>query len=169
MMKWVFLLLCFLLLACNTVKKNYEEVIINIDNVNQQYLSTLDNAEKALLQYYLFAYGNSCNSNSKNNLKCLLLSKLNIKDECETSQINFLRSWFGNNMLMNLKLNKCPQLPSEGAVKNTIDKIVLSRKVDTLTIVIKVRGVNNLQEKYWDIEQTDSFLIKKNTLVKIVD
>lgn len=118
------------------------------------------------MAFYLYAYGNECAQDSEK-IKCQLLNQLQIFDECDKSHIQFLEKWLGTNFLMNLKLKNCPQLPIKGAVKNTLEKILLNRNSDTISIIIKVKGLNELQEKYWDIEQKESFLILNNTLVKI--
>ena len=160
------IILTITFISCNN-EINYSEVVLDNNNVNKLYLENIQLPERALLSWYLYAYGNECTDDSDKN-KCILLETLKIKNECSVDHINFLNKWLSANKLISYKLKKkCPILPVKGSIKNKIDYLKLTRISDTLSILIKVKGMNNAEEKTWDIEQEDAYRIDGNTLVKI--
>jgi len=164
-----YLLLIFLVISqisCKVKSKNYTRIIFDKDGINATNILYIDQAEKALIFWYLYAYGNECENNSSN-IKCQLLKEMNIDDECETSHLNNLLQWFSNDMLAVYKLNKCPNLPSKSAIQNSFKQLILNRKNDTLSITFSVMGMNTLQEKSWNITQTDTYVINNNTFIKV--
>lgn len=164
MRKALFFILIFTLFACQN--NNYKIAVVENDNVNQKFLQKANNPEKALISMYLFAYGNECRENTSS-IKCKILKSLNIDNECNAKHIEFLKQWFATNKLMLIKLQNCPNLPHNFAIQNQIKKIEIIKQNDTLTIIFNVKGVNESQEKTWDITQEKSYIIKNKTLVKI--
>ncbi|PKV51037.1 hypothetical protein ATE84_3106 [Aquimarina sp. MAR_2010_214] len=162
----IMLFVFVLLLACKQNTKEYSLVFVKNNEVQYSDLKTLDAPEKVLLSWYLYAYGNECNTNSLK-VKCQLLKEMNINDECNPEHLNTLLQWFSGDMLVVYKLNRCPNMAVNSAIQNTIDDITLVRSSDTLSITIKVRGVNESQEKSWNIVQTETFLIKERNLQRI--
>ncbi len=164
-----YLLLLFLVtfqISCKEESKNYTYTILDKDSIHAVNIQFIDMPEKALISGYLFVYGNECIANSDKN-KCKLLTALNIADECSTNHINFLKKWFKNDNIMQSKLRNCPNLPHNFAIQNSFDKITLNRKGDTLSIKYIVKGINNSQEKSWNVHREDFFLIKNNTFLKL--
>ncbi len=164
MYKILFYILITSLLSCQN--NNYEITVAENNNINKDYLQKVNNQEKALISMYLYAYGNEC-KNSTSTLKCKILKSLNIDNECNTEHIKFLKQWFSTNNLMLIKLQHCPNIPFNFAIQNQIKKIGMIKKNDTLTIIFNVKGINESQEKTWDITQKDSYIIKNKTLLKI--
>ncbi len=154
------------ILSCKNESIHFNEVIIQDDAVNKLFVSGFDESEKALVSGYLFAYGNEC-SDTSSNIKAQILDVLNIKNECDSTHLNFLKGWFKNDVMMSYKLNNCPILPFDSAIQNNIKELNLERHNDTLTISILVFGLNNSQEKNWNSKQTERFLIDNNTFIKI--
>ena len=166
-MRYLALFFLFLLqISCTQNKRDFTQIIVENKIVNPTFLDSINAPEKALLSWVLFAYGNECTADS-NKPKCQLLKLLKIDNECDTTHVTFLNKWLDKNVLMQYKLRKCPNLPAKFAVQNTIEKIVLSRVSDTLRITVKVRGMNTAQEKFWNIERTESFILKRNTLIAV--
>jgi hypothetical protein len=161
-MKKVVLLL---LLCCFSCNETYEIVVLEDDYINIDYLKNIKEPERALLSWYLYAYGNECSETSEKN-KCKLLAILNVKNECSSEHLNFLSQWLSKDILAVYKLKKCPNLPKASAIQNTIDKIVLTRDGDKISISYKIKGLNNSQEKSWNIERTDVFTINNRTFIK---
>ncbi len=164
MYKILFFILIFTLFACQN--NNYEATVAKNNNINTEFLQKTDDAEKALICMYLFAYGNECKINTSS-VKCEILKSLNIDNECNSKHVEFLKQWFITNKLMLIKLQNCPNLPYNFAIQNQIEEIGIIKQNDTLTILFNVKGVNQSQEKTWDITQKDSYIIMNETLVKI--
>jgi len=153
-------------ISCQKESVNYRHEILLNNKLDIELLKNSRTPEKALILGYLFVYGNECSGNS-DKIKCTMLDALNIENECNNSNIDFLKQWFKKEIIVLLKLQKCPVLPVKFAIQNKIKKLVVERVQDTISITIKVKGMNTSQEKYWDIEQTESFLIENNTFIKI--
>ena len=166
MHKLFFFLILITIFSCQNPNNYSEKTILEDKKVNYQNLQNLEDSEKALITMYLFAYGNSCQKKN-NKIKCQILNYLKIKNECETTHISFLKKWFKNDKLMLIKLNNCPFLPQNSAIQNQFETIKLSKKQDTLIIIYNIRGLNNLQEKSWNISRKDKYLIKTNSLIKV--
>lgn len=156
----------FLFISCSHDKRNYSEIILKNNKINKKFIEQLDEPEKALLSWYLYAYGNECDGESSK-IKCDILQELNIDDECNPKHLNNLLQWFSNDMLAVYKLNKCPNITSESAIQNTFESIILSRNKNKLSIEITTKGLNTIQEKSWNKTQTDTYLIKNKTFIKI--
>jgi len=166
-MKYILItILSLVIYACKNNEPKYFESIIDNNEINSVFLKQTDEAEKALISGYLYAYGNECGLYS-NTLKCQVLKELNILNECDTNHIKFLNKWFKNDIVMFYKLKNCPYLPLHSAIQNEIKHMSIYRNNDTIRINILVYGLNNSEEKNWNTEQTDTYLIDKNTLIKI--
>ncbi len=156
--------LLLLLISCTTKTSNAIVVLEN-NEINNQAVAQLDTPERALVLWYLYAYGNECDGTTSK-IKCKLLDEIGISNECDAKHLSILLQWFSTDMLAVYKLNKCPSMGVKSAIQNEFKKIILHRNKDTLSIDYKVKGMNNSQEKYWNIEKTDSYIIRGKTLVK---
>ena len=152
--------------SCNNVSINYNHKIVVNGVFNKQEIKSIQVPEKALLSGYLTIYGNECTENS-DKIKCQILEALEIEDECNENHQLFLKKWFKNDVIKSLKLKNCPNLPYKSAIQNKIKKIEISRNKDTMQIVFRVIGMNTSQEKNWDIEQTERFLITDESFYKL--
>ncbi len=159
------LVFCIFFISCQNQPIKYKHVVYQNNKVNFKVLKTISNTEKALLTMYLFAYGNECSK--KETAKCKILKNLNISNECNTAHINTLKKWFKKDYLFQLKLNNCPVLPNEAAIQNKFEYIKIIRNQDTITIQYNLKGMNNSQEKSWNFNRIDSYLIKNKMLIKL--
>lgn len=166
MKKIILFSLIILLSSCKSnVSIKHTIIIVDKEIINTEFAHKIDEAEKALISWYLYAYGNEC-VEFKTSTKCKLLKLLNIKNECEATHLEMLKKWFSKDILAVYKLKKCPNLPFNSAIQNSIDKIVLTRNNNKLSITYKIKGLNNSQEKSWNINRTDNYIIVNNTFQK---
>ena len=161
-----FVLILLFLSSCTKQETITIDIVLEKGKINAKFLNSINAPEKALLSWYLFAYGNECGDESSK-VKCQILKEMNIKDECESSHLNNLLQWFSLDMLAVYKLNNCSKIPLDSAIQNAFKNIILIRKGESLSIKYSVMGLNTIQEKSWNISQTDSYLIRNNTLIKI--
>lgn len=165
-MKYLILGLLSGLFSCTQGVRDKSVNILKEDHVNTTFVQEIDEAEKALLAAYLYAYGNECDG-STSKIKCQILDLMGIKDECAAEHLNFLKKWFKKDVIMSSKLQNCPILPAKFAIQNKFKAISLNRVADTIRINFILWGVNESQEKSWNIDQTDSYLLKDKELKKI--
>jgi len=167
-MKFKLIVLLQIALVFSSCSKNVnsKHIILKDGHLNSEIFRDLEKEELILLSGYLYVYGNECDGSS-DKIKCKLLKKLKIDDECNKQHIKTLKKWFKNDVIMSLKLQKCPVLPVKFAIQNKIEKIIINRENDTISITIKVIGMNVAQEKHWNIEQTYRYLINNNSFIKL--
>ena len=163
MKKWIWISSLFIF-GCGT-NNDYALLVSEHDAISNINFEILDEPGRAILYWYLFAYGNECQDSK--GLKCKILEKMKIQDECDENHIAFMEKWVKNNVLMQYKLQKCPNLPYNFAVKNIIEKIDLHRHRDTITMRFKVRGINALAEKSWNIDQTAAYLVDGDSVIQL--
>jgi len=166
MKKLLLLILLFFVISCQVSKDYDEKFIIQNNKVLFQNLNDLTEVEKALIQMYLYAYGNACSSKN-NSAKCKILKYLLIEDECDQKNILFLVNWFSNDILLLQKLKKCPSINSDSPIQNKFEYLKLSKQKDTISISFNVKGLNNSQEKSWDFHRNEKYLIQNKKLIKI--
>ncbi len=163
---YLLILWIIFLFSCQEKGIKYNQTIIDEFQVNKDFLETIDDAEKALICGYLYAYGNECIDTSTS-AKCKVLKELNITNECESKHLSFLSQWFENDVIMFYKFKNCPNLTHDSPIQNEINEMKLYRHNDTLIITVLVKGINNLEEKNWSSRQTEKFLIDNKTFKKI--
>lgn len=162
----LFFLLVVFLQSCISTNTKTAHVVLENGVVNKKYLHQISEPEKALLSWYLYAYGNECDKKSTKP-KCVILKELHIDDECNGAHLNSLLQWLSNDMMAAYKLNKCPNLPVDAAIQNEFEKIIIERNKDTVSIRFTVKGMNNSQEKSWNITKTEKYLITSRNFVKL--
>ena len=161
------LLLVGFLVCCSCIEQEKRtSIVLENDKIYPEIIKSLDESERALLAWYLYAYGNACEDNSTK-FKCQILNELSIDDECNPKHLSNLLQWFTHDLLAPSKLNNCPSIPSNSSIQNTFSRIILIKHRDTLSIEYNIRGLNNSQEKSWNFDEVDRFIIKKNTFEKI--
>ncbi len=165
MKKTLFILICFFV-SCLGSNTKITHVVLENGLINKVYLHQINEPEKALLSWYLYAYGNACDKTSTKP-KCKILKELQINDECDGKHLNKLLQWFSNDMMATYKLNKCPNLSVKSAIQNEFKKIVIQRNKDTVSIHFTIKGLNNSQEKSWNITKTEKYLITSRNFVKL--
>lgn len=85
-------------------KIQYDEELqtdINAIFLNENYIKTISEPEKAALAYVVTFIGNSCEWDGKadeyrSNLKCKILWTLNLGYQCSNNHLGFLKYWFRN-------------------------------------------------------------------------
>lgn len=163
---YFFFLIGLIFISCQNKNEDYAVVILEDGVINSEFLQTINPPGKALLSWYLFAYGNECDGGSKK-IKCKLLKELKIEDECNPDHLNFLLQWFSHDMLAVYKLNSCPNINYDSVIQNKFSQISLERKGDVISIKYHVEGINSVQEKSWNMNKTGSYLIENNTFSKL--
>ena len=148
-------------------KIQYDEEIkdsINTMVLNNDYIKTISEPEKAALAYIATFIGNECfwegevNEN-RSNLKCEILSALKLGYQCSDTHLGFLRKWFSKDTIVLKKLKSCPTIPFTATIQTTFDEISIATNVEneTISVSYKVYGVNIRESRKWSWTQTDNF------------
>src|SRR5690606_19473377 len=88
----------------------------NVITLDEEYIKTISEPEKAALAYVATFIGNECvwdgNANeNRSNLKCKILWALDLGYQCSPQHLDFLRFWFRSNEDILKELENCPTTP----------------------------------------------------------
>ncbi|MBK6878684.1 MAG: hypothetical protein IPG99_20185 [Ignavibacteria bacterium] len=101
--------------------------------MNSSYCSTLPDPEKAAIAFVATFVGNDCwwdgqYTNDRSNLKCKVLTELNLGYQCSESHLGFLRHWFREDAKALERLEDCPTTPFTATEQETFDSISIGQR-----------------------------------------
>jgi len=154
----------------------YDEAIkdsVSSISIDETFCKTITNPEKAALGYVATFIGNECcwdgeSKEDRSNLKCKILSALNLGYQCSEQHLGFLRQWFKGDKQSLASLENCPTTPYTATIQDTFDEITLTVKGDRISIFFKANGVNMRTGDSWSWTETDHFQIK-NDHIKLIE
>ncbi len=137
--------------------------------INEDFCKSISDPEKAALGFVATFIGNECwwdgdYTDKRENLKCEILTALDLGYQCSDKHLGFLRQWFKNDTTTIKDLEACPTTPNTSTIQDTFDEIVLTTKGNQITVFFKARGVNMREERSWNWSQTDYFQFDKNNI-----
>ncbi|OYU94764.1 MAG: hypothetical protein CFE21_13820 [Bacteroidetes bacterium B1(2017)] len=137
--------------------------------LNDAYTANINDAERAALGYVATFIGNECQwdgegKEDRSNLKCKILSQLNLGYQCSAQHLDFLRYWFRNDPKALESLQNCPTTPDGATIQETFDEITVRTKGDIISVKYNVSGMNMREGEEWHYTQKDHFSFSKNQL-----
>lgn len=140
--------------------------------LDEKYIKTISEPEKAVLAYVATFIGNECewdgNTNDdRSNLKCKILWSLGLGYQCSYHHLGFLRQWFRNDKNVLKELENCPTTPDGATIQDTFDEINLEVKDNIITVFFKASGINSREQKSWKWTEKVQFEFKENELILI--
>ena len=120
---------------------------VNSIVLNDNYIKTISEPEKAALAYVATFIGNECEwdgqpTESRSNLRCKILDALGLGYQCSNPHLDLLRFWFRNNQDIVKELENCPTIPDGATIQNTFDEINLEVKGNQIMVSFKITGMN---------------------------
>ena len=147
----------------------YDEVVKDTFNsifIDENFCKTISDPERAALGYVATFIGNECNwdgnfKDDRSNLKCTILTALNLGYQCSQKHLGFLRQLFKNDpkVLEEVKTDNCPTTPDGATIQNTFDEITLTVKGNEILIFFKASGINSREDDSWSWTETDHFQV----------
>lgn len=137
--------------------------------INEKYCKTLSDAEKAAIAYVATFVGNDCMwdgdaADDRSNLKCRILTALNLGYQCSDTHLGYLRKWFKNDTYILERLADCPTIPNTATIQSTFEDIDVRTKKNKIWISYKTKTIN-LREGGWVEELCiDEFKLVNGTL-----
>ena len=142
--------------------------------INESFCSSISNQEKAALGYISYDIGSECWWDKKRNkegtnLKCKIVTALDLGYQCSDKQLIFLRKWFSKDIVALKKLESCRTMPYTATIQTTFDEIRISndKKKQIITISYMVHGVNMRLSESWKWTKTDTFKYNSENLTLI--
>ena len=150
----------------------YDEALkdtVNSIFINEDFCKTITNPERAALGYVATFIGNECwwdgeANDERSNLKCKILTALNLGYQCSDKHLGFLRQWFKNDNKSIKELENCPTTPYTSTIQDTFDEITLTVKENKISVFFKASGVNTREGKSWSWTETDHFQLDNDNL-----
>lgn len=135
--------------------------------INQDFCKTITDSEKAALGYVASFIGNECEwdgvpTNDRSNLKCEILTALNLNYQCSEQHLGFLKQWFRNDSTVLKELEACPTTPNTSTIQETFDEIILTTKGDAISAYFKASGIHLREEREWSWSETNHFKVQND-------
>lgn len=142
---------------------------VNTIIIDEEAAKSLSDAERAALGYVGTFVGSDCwwdgeATDERNNLKCKVLSALNLGYQCSEQHLGFLRKWFANDEKALEQLKDCPTIPYTATVQETFDTIKMTTKGDQITVWYAASGVNLREDQTWDWTEETTFQVNGDHL-----
>lgn len=163
--------------ADTTVKILWREVqydqqlkdTVNTIIINESYCNTLPPAARAALGYVATFNGSECQwdgetKEDRSNLKCKLLTALNLGYQCSERHLGFLRHWFREDESVLKTLQNCPTVPFTATSQNTFDEIKMIIKGNNILVWFSANAVNLREHENWSWTERDHFRVDKDKL-----
>jgi hypothetical protein len=130
--------------------------------IDEDFCKTITDPERAALGYVATFIGNECwwdgeGNDDRSNLKCKILTALNLGYQCSDKHLGFLRQWFKDDKKSLEELENCPTTPYTATIQDTFDEITLTVKGNKISVSFKANGVNIREGDSWSWTETDHF------------
>ena len=113
---------------------------VNVIKLDDNYFANISGPEKA--GYLASTIGNECYADgSKQNVKCKILSALNMGYQCSEESKTFLKNWFRDDAVIVSQVEKCkPTLPT--TIEKTFDEVKISSADNKISVELKGLKLN---------------------------
>jgi hypothetical protein len=143
------------------VEEAYDSII-----VNESFIKTITEPQRAAIAYVATYIGNECDwdgayKDDRSNLKCKILTALNLGYQCSDQHLGYLRKMFKNDpkVLEEFTNENCPTIPNTATIQDTFDEIILQVKGDSIIVKYKASGVNLRDGDQWSWTEKNFFLL----------
>ena len=154
----------------------YEDLKTEVNTIilNKEFIKNITEPERAALAYVASFIGNECEWDGKvnqdrSNLKCSILTALDLGYQCSDSHKNFLQKWFAKDAKALKNIEKCMTMPNTATIQTTFEEVsIITKEVDqTIQITYKVIGFNLRENNSWNYTKVDKFQYNTGTITLI--
>lgn len=154
-------------------EEKYDEELKDTFNtiiINEKLCKTLTEPETAALGYVATYIGSECQwdgecNDNRSNLKCKILTALNLGYQCSERHLGFLRKWFMNDTKVLEEFNtNCPTVPYTASSQNTFDEITLKVKGNNISVWYSASGINMPMGESWSWTEINHFKFENDNL-----
>ncbi len=142
---------------------------VNSIVINESYVKIISPSEKAALAYVSTFIGNDCwwdgaMNEERSNLKCTILTALNLGYQCSDGHLGLIRKWFSRDKTVLNEIVNCPTIPYTSTMQNTFEAIDIKRMQDTLEIFFAVTQMNMREGINTKYTENNIFKVNQNGL-----
>lgn len=115
---------------------------VNVIKIDDSYFAGISGPEKAVLGYLASTIGNECFAEgNKQNVKCKILTALNLGYQCSEESKTYLKSWFREDAAIVSQIENCkPTIAS--TVEKTFDEVKISSADNVIKVELKGLKLN---------------------------
>lgn len=115
---------------------------VNVIKIDDNYFAGISGPEKAVLGYLASTIGNECFAEgNKQNVKCKILTALNLGYQCSEESKTYLKSWFRDDAAIVSQIENCkPTIAS--TVEKTFDEVKISSADNVIKVELKGLKLN---------------------------
>jgi hypothetical protein len=115
---------------------------VNVIKLDDNYFANISGPEKAVLGYLASTIGNECFADgSMQNVKCKILTALNLGYQCSQESKSFLKNWFRDDAEIVSRIENCkPTLAS--TIEKTFDEVKISSESNVIKVELKGLKLN---------------------------
>jgi hypothetical protein len=140
---------------------------VNVIMLNEDYFKSLSDPEKAVLGYLASTIGNECYKDGASDVKCRLLTALNLGSQCSESNKQFLSGWFKNEPEILKQVENCKHTLPGANVEKTFDVVKVSTSGDVIKVSIKGLKLNIKENSSSTWNENLTFKLADNSLTLI--
>ncbi|WP_299435601.1 hypothetical protein [uncultured Aquimarina sp.] len=145
---------------------------VNTIVLNKDYQKSIAKPERAALGYVATFIGNECEwdgktNENRSNLKCKLLSYLDLGYQCSDKHLNFLKKSFSKDTVALKKLKRCRTIPNTATVQSTFNTISMKTNTKEQTILInyEVTVINMREDNVSSYTKIDTFKYDQDQII----
>lgn len=137
--------------------------------INEDYCKNITDPERAALGYVSTFIGNECwwdgeANDDRSNLKCKILTALNLGYQCSDKHLGFLRQWFKDDKKSLEQIENCPTTPYTSTIQDTFHEITLTVRGNEIIVFFKASGINMREGDSWSWTETDHFQLDNDNI-----
>jgi hypothetical protein len=158
-------------------EQRYDETLqTTVSNpiLNNHFLKHISAQEKAALGYVASRIGNACvwdgsPNADRSNLKCSILSALDLGYQCSETQLNFLKQWFAQDPNTLEQLAMCKTIPNTATVQSMLEELhlVTDTETQTITLTYEYGQIHIREGQVLRFTKTDRFYYDETQIVRM--
>lgn len=141
----------------------------NTIQLNENYIKTLTNQQRAALGYVVTFIGNECDwdgdkKTDESNLKCKLLTALNLGYQCSDTHLSFLKEWFKEDKKVLEDLQDCKKNESSAKIRDQFIELKMATNKNTIKIIYSAIGIDMIHSKNWNWTEESTYSFTKTEI-----
>lgn len=146
--------------------------INGIVQLNSNYIKALTEPQRAALGYIATDISSECNWDGvkkadASNLKCRLLSALNLGYQCSETHLSFLKKWFKEDTKVLERLQYCNKTESSAKIQDHFIEIKMITTKDTIKILYSAVGEDLDKQKKWGWQEESTYSFTKTGIKQV--
>lgn len=138
----------------------------NTIQLNENYIKKLTNQQRAALGYIATFIGNECDWDGdkkadESNLKCKLLSALNLGYQCSETHLSFLKEWFKEDKKALEDLQDCKKNESSAKIRDQFIELKMATNKNTIKIIYSAIGIDMVHARKWKWTEESTYSFTK--------